>query len=124
MPMKVAHRILILIASASLVTALVSALSFWSQARSAAAIKTVYEDRTVPAVQIGTILELLTQNRLLIMETVLRPEPERIDANLKAVVANRDRISEIWKAYMATYLTEEEKVLVAAFVAARDDWLK
>ena len=122
--MKVAHRILILIASASLVTALVSALSFWSQARSAAAIKTVYEDRTVPAVQIGTILELLTQNRLLIMETVLRPDPERIDANLKAVVANRDRISEIWNAYMATYLTEEEKVLVAAFEAARDDWLK
>ncbi len=122
--MKIAHRILILVAGASLATALVSALSFWSQLHSAAAIKTVYEDRTVPAVQVGKIVQLLAQDRLLVIETVMRPEPERVEANLKAALANRDRISEIWTAYRATNSTDQAKVLTTAFAAAQDDWQK
>jgi len=120
--MKIAHRLLLLAAATSLAIAVASGLGLWANARLGASLKSVYEDRTVPAVQIGEMAQLLLSDRLLITEAVMRPEPERVAASQRALADNRARHEKLWKEYMATYLTEEEKVLAAEFDTALRAW--
>ena len=91
------------------------------------ALKSVYEDRTVPAGQIAAINDLMHANFALV-----RDMADDIDAgaasevakDIKALHANRDAITKIWAEYMATYLTEEEKGLATSFIATRTKFVK
>jgi aerotaxis receptor len=90
--------------------------------RSNEALRTVYEDRTVPALQLAQIMDLmredLAQAPLLALDLragASGPAVERV----AAVRRNAARIGEVWAAYMQTYLTPEERVIAERFAAAR-----
>ncbi len=81
--------------------------------------KSVYEDRVVPISQINTIQRLLMQNRLIITRTVLEKSPITTEKNTAEIERNIEEITKTWSAYMATYLTPEEKILADKFAADR-----
>lgn len=82
-------------------------------------LRTVYEDRTLPMNQISLIKELMLTNQLKITAALVTPTPEVIQKNTAEVEQNIAEISKTWAAYMATYLTAEEKKRADKFTADR-----
>ncbi len=101
---------------------LISALGIRGSGRVFSELKTLYEDRTVPLKQLGDIDGLMLRNRILVMEMLREPArlPE-LDAQLQT---NIGKVSEIWKSYLATYLTDEEQRLAATFTEVRTRYVK
>ncbi len=102
-----------------LLTLAIAVAGGWSLGRVHDGLKTVYEDRTVPMGQLAEIDHLLLDSRSLVLEALAHADPALSQSNDTQVQRHLARIDEVWKAYMATYLTEEEKVLAASFDAAR-----
>jgi methyl-accepting chemotaxis protein-1 (serine sensor receptor) len=101
----------------------IGALGLFGIAKSNDALKSVYEDRTIPAAQLGDIRALMLRNRLAVSLALITPAPEVIAQHTAEVEANAAAIGKIWEAYMATYLTPEEAVLAKTFVADRARFL-
>ncbi|MCL5060396.1 MAG: MCP four helix bundle domain-containing protein, partial [Candidatus Thermoplasmatota archaeon] len=86
-----------------------------------ASLKTVYEDRVVALGQLERISALMNHSQIIVGESVsgqLSAFPEDTAVVDKRVSEIRNGITEIdafWKAYMATYLTPEEKNLAKEF---------
>jgi methyl-accepting chemotaxis protein-1 (serine sensor receptor) len=83
------------------------------------ALRSVFEDRTVPAGQLGEISNLVQRDRLDLNIALLTPTPDLIKERTAEIEANMAAIGKTWEAYMATYLTPEEKQLAAAFAEDR-----
>ncbi|WP_275584309.1 Tar ligand binding domain-containing protein [Candidatus Nitrotoga arctica] len=83
-------------------------------------LKTIYDDRLLALDQIMSIESLILQNRIAITASLVTPTPDIINLNIAKVEKNIVEIEKIWKAYMATYLTPEEKILAAKFVDDRN----
>ena len=111
--LRIGTRLSILVASMMVVMALVVGLGHWGMAQINASLQTVYDDRTVPLVQLGNVERSFfwVRTRMLL----LQQEGEAANAaRLRAEIADIDQaIDRNWRAYMATYLTPEEKVLAA-----------
>ena len=110
-PMTVARRLLIGFGVLMLLLAGISAFA-WSALRSSdAAMKTIYEDRTVPMGQLGDMRYLVARNRVVLMDAAGREDAnltaKRLDEYRKNLALSASR----WKDYMATYLTPEEAQL-------------
>ncbi|HEX8989939.1 MAG TPA: Tar ligand binding domain-containing protein, partial [Rhodocyclaceae bacterium] len=92
-----------------------------------ASLNTVYVDRMIPTGQIAQINELMQENmrqlHLASMHDPRLPESKLHDhpigVHLDKVAKNIDAISDVWKDYMASYLTPEEKLLADEFAAKR-----
>jgi methyl-accepting chemotaxis protein len=82
-------------------------------------LRTVYEDRTIPMGQLSSIQKLLLINRVRITAALSTPTPEAIQKNTDDVEQNIQEITKTWDAYMATYLTPEEKKLAEKFAEDR-----
>ena len=87
-----------------------------------AGLRTVYLDRTVALEQVSRVDRLLWQIRLTIEQAELAETTDASSAALKRVEAHVLEIDATWAAYMATYLTPEEKELATAFAAERSAW--
>jgi methyl-accepting chemotaxis protein-1 (serine sensor receptor) len=96
----------------------IGSLGLWATARSNAALKTVYEDRTVPAAQLGAIKSTLLLDRVALAAAVLDPTPEVLKERLAQMDANRAAIARLWKDYSGTVLTTEESRLAKDFAAS------
>ncbi len=100
----------------------VSALGIRGSGRVFADLTTLYEDRMLPLKQIGDIDSLMLRNRILVTEMIRDPSQlSTLDAQLQANVAT---ITGLWKDYMATGLTEEEKQLAAQFAEVRGNYVR
>jgi methyl-accepting chemotaxis protein len=83
-----------------------------------ASLKTVYEDRVVPLQQLGDISLLMQQNQITIA-AALTDDPQKLDTAIADVEKRIATISDLWKAYMGTYLTPDEKALADKFIESR-----
>ena len=92
-----------------------AAVGLLGMSQSNDAIRTVYEDRVVPAAQLGEIEALLRDDVLIAGRFAITVD------GAKRIKANRDKADELWKAYLATYLTSEEKGLADGYGATRRD---
>ncbi|WP_127477581.1 HAMP domain-containing methyl-accepting chemotaxis protein [Sulfurivermis fontis] len=90
-------------------------------------LNTVYNDRLVPTGQISRILEMMQDNRTQLLLS-LQHDPASefskmhdhpIDMHLKVAEDNIEKISSLWQAFMASYMTEEEKKLAEDFAIKR-----
>lgn len=88
-------------------------LGLYGMSQSNQGLKTVYEDRTIALEQISSIDSLFLQSRLALTSALLKPEstPKQI-ASIEKSLAGIDKL---WGAYMATYLTPEEKTIAQEF---------
>jgi methyl-accepting chemotaxis protein len=82
------------------------------------ALKTVYNDRLLAVGHLGEVLTLIQQNSYTVAGAVSGP-PEQLTAAANEVEQRTAAISAKWSEYMATTLTEQEKVLAQAFVDSR-----
>ncbi|PWC85763.1 chemotaxis protein [Azospirillum sp. TSH100] len=92
-----------------------------------ASLKTVYEDRTVPAVQIGEILDHMRDNvqtlQRLIIDTRDGTDPKAMAQREERITKNDTVIDRLWADYLTTYLTPEEKTLAERFAKQRAAFL-
>ena len=129
---KVNQRLLAVITLAVMVSISQAILGHYELFKSEGSLKTVYEDRLIPAEDIGKIANLMQENQAYLKSAlsevkidsadntaVLVMNPEINSKSADAIEHNMETVSALWKAYMATYLTPEEKVLAANFVESR-----
>ena len=89
-----------------------------NQGATNASVKTLYEDRVVALGQLGKVLTLIQQNQIT-LATALNGDPQQYNAAADEVTARIATISAVWKDYMATYLTPEEKKHAERFAESR-----
>ncbi|KAI1695723.1 methyl-accepting chemotaxis protein (MCP) signaling domain-containing protein [Ditylenchus destructor] len=100
----------------------IAAVGITGSGRVFAELKTLYEDRTIPLKQIGDIDSLMLRNRILVMEMVR--DPAQLSALDQQLQTNIGQVSTLWKAYMDTYLTDEEKRLADTFAEVRTSYVR
>ena len=122
--LKISTRLVILIGIMSALLIAIGSVGLFGTSQSNAALKTVYEDRTVPMQQIAEIEFLMQRNRLVIANTLLEPTPETIAKYSAEVESNIAKVGKTWDAYMATTLTPEEAKLATAFTESRSKFVK
>ena len=96
------------------ITGIVSA-SLFGMSKAGDSLKTVFQDRIIALDQLGDIESLILQNRIAIMTSLVTSTPDEISINIASLEMNATKIDQLWAAYMATYLTPEEKILAAKF---------
>lgn len=87
-------------------------------------IKTIYEDRAVPLVQLAEVRDLLGDAREDIRSVAATSAAAELTTLEKAKTARDQKIEAIWDAYMATFLTPEEKKLAAKALSAKQAYEK
>ncbi|MFZ5568569.1 MAG: methyl-accepting chemotaxis protein [Pseudomonadota bacterium] len=117
--LKISTRLLILLAVLSGLLIIIGAIGLFGISKTNAALKTVYEDRSVPAAQLAQIDSLMQQNRMLALITLMSPGAETVKVNSAKIEGNIATITGLWEKYMATTLTEEEAKLAKEFATAR-----
>lgn len=95
------------------IVSIVGGIGIYGQTSATESLRTVYEDRTIPAGQLANISRLMDDN--IIIVNSLDGEIASNDAAQGRIKENVHKIEEIWTAYMATYLTPEEAKLAKEF---------
>lgn len=94
-------------------------------------LRSVFEDRTIPAMQIAEINERMLDNVTQLYRGAAEGREHGGD-QAKKMAGEIDRhmegnvvaINRLWDAYMATYLTPEEKTLADAYASHRRDFVQ
>jgi|GEM_PF-765162 len=94
----------------------IESISLFGMSKARDSLKTVYEDRIIALDQLTDIESLILQNRIAIKASLLvTATADDISSNVAKLEKNLAEIDEIWEAYMATFLTPEEKILADKF---------
>jgi len=120
---KLRTRLAALAGVLTMLVAAVGAAGIFGASSIEKALKSVYEDRTLPIEQLAEVRDKLLRNQNAVAAAVLHPTAEEARTQLQLIEANADAITKQWDAYMATYLTPEEKGLAAEFVDVRGRFL-
>lgn len=130
--LTIGQRLFGIIGLAVLVAAILTGLGLYGLSATKDSLKTVYLDRMVPIGNLDKISNLMVENRAILRtalsevsigsagsDMVLVMDPEAATKAADAIEYNIATIGELWKAYMATYLTPEEKKLAENFAESR-----
>jgi methyl-accepting chemotaxis protein len=111
--LRIRARLLILLGVMVILIAVVLGMGLRGMAASNAGLKTVYEDRTMPLVQINAV----QHNLGLIQSRALRLTYDGDNAAVKPAISEIDDwnqdVDQHWRAYKVTYLTPEEQQIAA-----------
>jgi methyl-accepting chemotaxis protein len=121
--MKISSRVMVLVGLMSALLMAIGGMGLFGISTSNAALRSVYEDRTVPTGQLGDIEMMILGNRLAIAVALVTPTPEVIASSVSTVEANIAQITKVWEAYMATKLTPEEAVMAQTFAEQRKQFV-
>ena len=124
---SVTGRLTLIFAFMILAMLVVGGVTLRGMSDSNASLKRVYEDRTVPAVQIGEILDLMRDNvqtlQRLIIDTRDGTDAKVMAGRETRITGNDAAIDRLWSGYITTYLTPEEKALTERFAKERAAFL-
>ena len=109
--MAIKTLLMLVIGMLSLLLIGIGALGLYGINQSNGGLKTVYEDRTVTSVQLGTILDIWYQVRRHGMDAVLSKNPDFARARGEDTFALIKQAEGIWAKFTATVLTPEEAKL-------------
>lgn len=122
--LKIQGRLTLLIGLLCLLMSVIGALGLYGMKTSNEGLRTIHEDRTIPLGQLSTIVRLLERNQLLIAKAIHATNPDEIKMTAGKVQSNIEEVNQIWAAYMATYLTPEEKKLAEQFAIDRANFVE
>ena len=88
-----------------------AALGAWGQLRATGLMSSLYLDRVQPMKQLAEIRYLVTRDRVLISDAVVRADAANTAKRVKAIHDNRALSAKLWTAYMATQMDADEKAL-------------
>jgi len=130
---KVAQRLAGMIGFAVVVALVQAGIGLYELADANAKMKEIYQDRLIPAVQMGEIKTLMldsrTQLRIALSEVsidnaeqslTLKLDPEVATKSAAAIESNIAQGKELWKRYLASQASEEEKQLAMKFAANQE----
>jgi methyl-accepting chemotaxis protein len=117
--LKISTRLLLLIGLLSLLLIGAGGVGLFGIAQSNEALRSVYEDRSIPLGQIADIQKRLLENRLAITNSLLDATPEQIAANAATVEANIAAITKLWEAFGASALTPQQQAAAKSFADNR-----
>ena len=86
-------------------------LQVWGTESVIASQKTIYEDRTQPLHDLSEISYAMSRSRIVLMDAVMQADAATTDKRVGQYRDMRTKADKHWKAYLATYLTPEEKLL-------------
>jgi methyl-accepting chemotaxis protein len=121
---KISTRLIMLIGILSALLIAIGSIGLFGISQSNDALKSVYENNTVPMGQLSEVQRLLLRNQLAISNALVNPTPEQITKNTAEIEDNIANIAKSWGAYMATTLTTEEVKIAKTLVEARAKFLK
>ena len=110
-------RIMFFVIALALVIAAISSLGLNGMKQNNESLKSVYTDRVIPMYQLGLIQKTIMSSRVLI--TAALTNPNLTKTNTQKVEDNIEAINKTWDAYMATYLTPDEKNLATNFAISQ-----
>ena len=113
----IGRRLMFLVLFLLLLAGLVAAMGLYSAGKSQDGMRTIYDDRLIPLSQLANIDRLILRSRVAITNAVLYPEEAL--RNASEMEGNIAEVGKEWDAYMATYLTPEEKGLAEKFIKVR-----
>ena len=122
--LKVSARLTILIGVLSALLVALGGLGLFGIGQSNEALKSVYEQSTLPATQLGRINALVLRNRLAVHAALLSPTGENIRQRSAEVESNMAAISKEWSAYMTSQLAPEEAALANGFATDRQTFMQ
>ncbi|BCB27558.1 chemotaxis protein [Sulfurimicrobium lacus] len=130
--LSIKARLVFVISFLSALAIVIGLLGLRGMSQSNAGLKTVYEDRLVPSNQLGVINNLMAENvrqiHLASMHDPRLPESKLHDhpitMHTDKIKDNIQKIGAIWKEYMATYLTPEEKILADDYAEKRKQFVQ
>jgi methyl-accepting chemotaxis protein-1 (serine sensor receptor) len=117
-PMTVSRRLGLAFSLLVLLAVAVAAVGAWGLGKSQQAMQGIYADRTLPLEQLGAMHYQITRSRVLLMDAIMQASPESAERRVKQYQETRAKAAENWKLYMATTLTDEERVLAAEVAKA------
>ena len=128
---SIGARLALFASVAGLLLATIAGIGLRGEKAAVDALKSVYEDRTVPLVDLYHLAELRGANEKEILLILQRdPRSPLTGAHDKSLAAHfenferrRQEINRIWDKYMATTLSAEEKRLAGDFAAKRRVWV-
>ncbi|MBY0454892.1 MAG: Tar ligand binding domain-containing protein [Burkholderiaceae bacterium] len=121
---KISTRLTLLVGILSALLVLIGSIGLYGMAKNNEALDTVYKDRAIPLAQLGEIQYLMVRNRLLVANALVVQTPEAFAQNAQEIEGNIDKITKLWEAYMATYLTPEEAQIAKKFAYARGQFVQ
>jgi methyl-accepting chemotaxis protein len=110
-------RLISIIACAAVLSLSLGALGWVGMQKTNAGLRTVYLDRVVPAGQLADIQRRQLSNIRAL--TNASPFGNKTSDAIDLINENIGRISQLWDAYMATYLTFEEEQIAKQFASDR-----
>jgi aerotaxis receptor len=123
---SIAGRLALIIVVLIAIMGMVAWSTLDGMADSNTALKTVYEQRTIPAGQFVEIVDRMRDNVMLAQQMQLDLDgghPEFVAKRVLRLRANMDHISAVWSAYHASPLAGDEKDLAADFETRRQDFV-
>jgi methyl-accepting chemotaxis protein-1 (serine sensor receptor) len=116
--MRLSTRLLALVASFAALLVVIGGFGVYGARQSNDALRTVYEDRTVPAVALGQIDALTFGTRMHIAQALANPLPDVIAFSIKEISANQKLIADTWAHYRQQPLDGEAEQLSAGWEKA------
>ena len=108
-------RLTFLIGLLSMLMMVIGGMGLRGMSKTNEGLRSVYQYRTVTMGLMFNISELQRENLMLIATALVNPNPEIIQQNAIELDQNILAITKPWNAYLANYLTPEEKILAANF---------
>ncbi|NHZ82384.1 HAMP domain-containing protein [Massilia sp. CCM 8695] len=112
-------RLIFVITVLSVISLLIGLLGLRNLSVTNASLKTVYEDRLVAVGMLAEVLTEIQQNQTALSKAV-SADPAGLGAVADEVEQRVKVVTTVWGEYMQTYLTAEEKIIAAKFVASRE----
>lgn len=122
--LNIQGRLTLLISLLCLLMTVIGALGLYGMNTSNEGLRTIHEDRTIPLGQLSTIVRLLERNQLLVAKAIHATNFNEIKSTAGKVESNIGEVNKTWAAYMATYLTPEEKKLADKFAIDRANFVE
>ena len=117
--LRIATRLTLLIAMLCVMLLGIGVLGLRGMLAADAALKTVYQDRTVALSQLAEVMRHNQRNQIAMVSAVADPRAELLPKYSEEIQANTLAMKQDWEAYQATYLTPEEKVLAQTYTEIR-----
>jgi len=113
--MKISTRLIVLLVALLVLAIVVGGMGLFGMSKANEGLRTVYEDRTVPLMDLGLVIDMVNRIRTNAVVAASAPNPE-VAAKANADTLELDsEIGKLWKKYIATTLTPEEKQLADNF---------
>ena len=113
--MKISSRLIVMMVSLLVLVVVVGGVGLVGMSKSNDGLRTVYDDRTVPLMDLGLIIDMANRVRT---NAVVAANATQAEAAVKAntdTVKLDGEIDTLWQKYIVTFLTPEEKQLADNF---------